>query len=351
MVYKGDQVQVEGKLYPTRGSRQAIISFADISITQSSDSKVESFRRNFATGLTSALPEPLAFFGLGLLIGQRTTLPKVLTDQLSVVGLTHIVAVSGYNLTIIILAVQKLLGKQSKYQASLLTVLLIGSFLMITGFSASIVRAAIVSLLSLAAWYYGRAFKPLVILLLAAALTAGWYPVYIWSDLGWLLSFLAFAGILVAVPLAQKRFLKGKEPKLVASVLLETFAALLFTLPLTMYISGKLSLVALVANALVVPLVPIAMLASFVAGLAGMWAPQLAGWVAWPAKLVLGYMVDLVRAMAAWPHASVGQSIRLPQMLVLYGLIVVLLLTWRTKTGIITDRKRQTKQETLHVRA
>ena len=173
MIYRGDKVQVEGKLYPTRGSHQAIISFADISITQNSTSKIDSLRRNFATGLTNALPEPLASFSLGLLIGQRTTLPKTLTDQLSVVGLTHIVAVSGYNLTIIILAVQKLLGKRSKYQAALLTAFLIGSFLMVTGFSASIVRAAIVSQLSLAAWYYGRTFKPLVILLLAATLTAG----------------------------------------------------------------------------------------------------------------------------------------------------------------------------------
>lgn len=161
---------------------------------------------------------------------------------------------------------------------------------------------------------------------------------------------MAFAGILLAVPLAQQRFLKGKESKLLASVLLETFAALLLTLPLTMYVFGKLSLVAMLANALVVPLVPVAMLCSFVAGLAGMLAPQLAGWVAWPAKIILGYLVDFVHVMGGWAHASGQQVISLCQMLVLYGFVGALLLTWRKKSGKITDRKPHSKQELVSVR-
>lgn len=340
MVYRGDTVQAEGKLYPTRGSKQAIVSFADISTIQVSTNKINSLRRGFSTGITSALPEPLASFGLGLLIGQRTTLPKNFTNQLSAVGLTHIVAVSGYNLTIILLAVNKLLGKRSKYQATLITICLIGLFLLMTGYSASIVRAAVVSSLSLAAWYYGRIFKPTVILFLSAVVTAGWYPIYIWSDLGWWLSFLAFAGILIAVPVVRQRFLKNKEPKVLTLILLETTAAQIFTLPLIMYIFGKVSIIALLANALIVPLVPIAMLSCFAAGLGGMLIPQLAGWVAWPAKLVLGYMVDLVQVFARLPHAYVGRSVSLVNMIFMYIIIVALMVIWRLKSGIITGSKQ-----------
>jgi len=102
----------------------------------------------------SALPEPLASFGMGLLIGQRNTLPQEISQDLLMVGLTHIIAVSGYNLTILLRSAEKVSGKRSKRMATLLSLALIGIFLLFAGTSASIVRAAIVSLLSIAAGYY-----------------------------------------------------------------------------------------------------------------------------------------------------------------------------------------------------
>src|SRR3989344_5219801 len=176
-IYKGDQVQVEGKLYPTRGSRQASISFAQLKVLGRSNSLINKTKRNFEAGMQSALPEPQASFGLGLLIGQRSTLPDETKKQLSATGLTHIVAVSGYNLTIIVWAALQLLKKRSKYQITLVSLGLIGLFLLFTGLSASIVRAAIVSGLSLWAWYYGRKISPVLLIALTAALTAGWYAI------------------------------------------------------------------------------------------------------------------------------------------------------------------------------
>ncbi len=85
--------------------------------------------------------------------------------------------------------VRRALRGRSKYQTTAISLMLIGSFLLITGFSASIVRAAIVSVLSLGTWYYGRNFRPILIIALAAAMTAGWNPLYIWSDY-WLVSIL-----------------------------------------------------------------------------------------------------------------------------------------------------------------
>ena len=341
MVYKGDTVQVEGKLYPTRGSKQASISYADLKIIKSGSSRIDTIRRRFAAGMSSALPAPLGPFGLGLLIGQRTTLPQNLNDQLSVVGLTHIVAVSGYNLTIIVLVAHRLMKQRSKYQATVLSLLLIGIFLLFTGSSASIVRAAIVSMLSLLAWYYGRRFKPSLLILLAASLITFWYPLYLWSDLGWWLSFLAFGGVLVVGPIITRRLWHTKEPRLLIQVLIETTSAQLMTLPLIMYIFGKLSLIALVANMLVVPLVPLAMLLCLIAGLAGMLMAPVAGWFAWPARVLMSYMVDLISLLAKLPHALVLRKLRLDQMLLLYGLIgIVMLIGWQkaSKNSRITDR-------------
>lgn len=332
MIYRGDEVKVTAKLYPTRGSRQASMGFAKISRVQIGSSSIDKLRRKFAAGLQSTVPEPLGSFGLGILIGQRTTLPQTLNDQLSTVGLTHIVAVSGYNLTIIVLAVHRLSRKRSKYQSTVMTLLLIGLFLLVTGSSASIVRAALVSSLGLWAWYYGRQFRPSVLILLAATITAGWFPPYIWSDIGWHLSFLAFTGILIVAPLITKRFKGTKETKIVSLVLIETFAAQLMTLPVIMYIFGRLSLVSIVSNMIIVPLVPLAMLLSFIAGLAGMIIPSFAGWLSWPATVLLTFMLDIVNAFSKVPLATIGQKINTLQMLILYFIIIAIATVWWRKT-------------------
>jgi ComEC/Rec2-related protein len=339
MVYKGDRVSASAKLYPTRGSKQAGLSFAEITVITPSKSFIESTRRRFNAGMQSALPEPVASFGLGLLIGQRSTLPQQVSLQLSAVGLTHVVAVSGYNLTIIMRGVKRFLKKCSKYQSTLVSLLLIGVFLLFTGFSASIVRAALVSMLSLWAWYYGRSFRPIVLLLVAAVITAGLYPIYLWSDIGWYLSFLAFYGVMVIGPQVTQRIYKRKEPKLLMALIIETSCAQIMTMPIIMYIFGQFSVIALVANILVVPLVPIGMLLCLVAGLGGMLLTPVAGWFALPARLVLTYMLDIVAALSHLPKALIKQPLGLWQMITLYGLILfTVTILWhknRGKRGII----------------
>lgn len=329
MIYRGDKVEVSGKLFPSRGSNQATIAYAQLTRLSVGQSWYSSFSRRFSAGMQNALPEPLASFAMGLLIGQRSNLPLDIIAALTAVGLIHIVAVSGYNLTIIVRAVSRLkLG--SKFQKLAVSLALIGGFVLVTGFSASIVRAALVSVLSLWAWYYGRRVKPMVLITFAAAVTALWNPFYIWGDLGWWLSFLAFFGVMVIAPLISARLFK-KPPKLITAVLIETLSAELMTLPLILMTFSQLSIVALIANLLVVPLVPLAMLLSAAAGLAGMLMPQLAGWIALPARLLLTYMLDIVHMLSSVPSALVHRSISLAYMLVLYGLILSLVLISRHK--------------------
>jgi competence protein ComEC len=329
MVYRGDTLQVVGKLYQTRGSRQAGISFARLTHLQTDRSLLYVVGRRFAAALQSALPEPHGSFVLGLLVGQRTTLPDQLNNNLSTVGLTHIVAVSGYNLTILVELARRLFGRFSKYQATVLTLGLIGCFVILSGGSASIVRAALVSGLSLWAWYYGRSIRPGLLILLAAALTAGWFPLYLWSDIGWHLSFLAFAGILLLAPLLVQRL--GGEERLgtLGMLLVETSCAQLVTTPLILFIFGRLSIVALATNLLVLPGIPLTMLAGFVAGLAGWVLPWIAGWIAWPARLLATYVLDIVNVVARLPHAAVVAQLNWLQMAACYGLILLLALAWR----------------------
>jgi competence protein ComEC len=344
MVYRGDLVQATGKLYPTRGNNVGGISFAELHVLERGTFWLDRFRRQFAAGMQSALPEPVASFGLGLLIGQRNTLPEQTTEDLKRVGLTHIIAVSGYNLTIIVVACRRLLAERSKFQATAVCLALIGVFLLITGSSPPIVRASIISVLALAAWYYGRQVKPLVLLLLAAAITAFANPLYLWGNVSWYLSFLAFFGVLVLAPLMAKRFLGSKEPPVLVGMLIESACASLLVLPYLLYTFGELSLVSLPANMLVIPFIPLAMLLALVAGLAGLWAAPLAGWFVWPAKWLLTYLLEVAGLLSRLPHAFIkGIAFSLVFMLTSYAVIMFVCGVWHFKTrpkrGKITDRK------------
>ncbi len=343
-IYRGDIVQVSGKMYPTRGNNLGGISFAELKVLQRDGSWINELRRKFAAGMQSALPEPVASFGLGLLIGQRNTLPEDTSEQLRHVGLTHIIAVSGYNLTIIVMACRRLLAKRSKFQATFVCLALIGLFLLITGSSPPIVRAAIVSVLSIGAWYYGRAIKPLALLLLAAAITVVANPIYLWGNVSWYLSFLAFFGVLVLAPLITKRLIGDKEPHVLIGILIESACASVFVLPYILFIFGQTSLVSLPANLLVIPFIPLAMLLSLVAGIGGMLLPALAGWIAWPANWLMTYMLDVANMLSRIPNAfieNIGFSaVSMIFSYAVMGFLCFVLWSKTRKSAIITEKKQ-----------
>lgn len=324
MVYKGDKVAVIGRMFPKRGDNIAGVSFALIEVKQTGGSIIDTLRRDFAAGMQNVLPEPLASFGMGLLIGQRSTLPEQLVQDLTIVGLIHIVAVSGYNLTVLVNISRRTSQNRSRYQAVALSALLIGLFLLFTGGSPSIVRAAVVSIIGLLGWYYGRDIKPMIILLLSAVLTVGFNPLYLWRSIGWYLSFTAFFGVLVLAPLLRNVLLKPSlRDKLLPQILTETFAAQLCTLPVILFIFGRLSVISILANVLVIPVVPFAMLASLVAGIYGMIGPFLFGGVmVLPARLLLEYILSISSFLAKAPYANVDFKLNSTQMLVSYGFVI-----------------------------
>ena len=310
-VYFGDELKITGKLRTTLGAAQGRLSFAQIVLVRHHPSLIGDIRRRFATGLQNALPEPLNGFALGLLVGQRATLPPDVKDALLMVGLTHIIAVSGYNLTIILRASKNLLASRSKRLSTILSLGLIIVFLLITGFSASIVRAAVVSALSIYASYYGRLFQPLLLLLLVAATTTLINPRYLWSDPGWYLSFLAFGGVMILSPLIAERLPPWIQNSTMLMITVESLAAEMATLPYLLHTFGQMSVVGLLANTLIAVAIPLAMLLSAMAGLVGVFGAAVAGWVAWPANLLLTYMLGTAELLSRWPgvfHKNIALS-------------------------------------------
>jgi competence protein ComEC len=197
-------------------------------------------------------------------------------------------------------------------------------FACVTGFSPSMTRAALVAGLSLLAWYCGRKFHPVVLLTLVAAATAALNPFYVWGDAGWYMSFMAFAGVIILAPLIRDYFWRDKNvPAIVPStsgkkwlttiktwgqnlrqIAVETMSAQIMTLPIIALMLGQFAPYGLLANLLVLPIVPLTMLLAFVAGLAGWLVPAIASGVGWPAQTLLDYIIGVADTVSQLPGAS-----------------------------------------------
>lgn len=321
---RGYEITANGKINKGFGSFSASIYNAKIiEAKDTHKDKAREIRDWFSDSIRVAIPEPEASLGIGYLVGQKSSLPENLQEQLKIVGLTHIVVASGYNLTILVRFTRRIFSKISKYLAALTGGLMIAGFVLVTGFSPSMSRAGLVAGLSLAAWYYGRKIHPLVLLPFAAAITVLINPSYMWGDLGWYLSFAAFAGVMIFAPLFQDYFFGPKKPGILRQILGETISAQLTTLPIIAMSFGIVALYALPANILVLPFVPIAMILTFATGVLALLFPVAAPIVGVPAYLLLRYMTTIVDMFANIPNASVEISLNVIGLAILYALLII----------------------------
>ncbi len=292
-------------------------------------------RDAFSAAVRKTVPEPQATLGTGFLIGDKGDLPGELTNELRILGLTHIIVASGYNLTILVRLMRRLFSKISKYLAALGSLATIAGFIVITGASPSMVRAGIVTGLSLWAWYYGRKIHPLVILPLAAAITLAFKPSYVF-DVGWQLSFAAFAGVLILAPLIQAYFWGKQKGSDLRQIFIETLGAQLLTFPIIAYVFGQYSPLGLIANLLTLPIIPVAMLLTFIAGVGGMIGLSILGV---PAYLVLRYITAVSTYLAKLPFAEGSIKFTGLEIIVSYTIIITLAaFFWlKTKHNFRTD--------------
>lgn len=279
-------------------------------------------RDAFASRVRQAVDEPQASLGIGFLLGQKSALPSDLMQALQVAGLTHIVVASGYNLMILVRLARRAFEKVSRYLATVASGGLIVGFIAMTGMTPSMTRAGLVAALGLAAWYVGRKFHPVTLLCFAATVTVMIEPSNVWGNVGWMLSFAAFAGVMLVAPILTA-YLFGKEKvPFIAQLFIETTSAQLVTLPIIAMTFGTVSVIALLANLLVLPLIPFTMLLTFITGLVGFVAPAIQMIVAWPTQAVLDVIVRVIEWCADLPGAQMTWQIGPVFVVVLYLVLV-----------------------------
>lgn len=331
-IKRGDHITVTGKLNEGFGSFVAVMYRARLDAVQRPQpgDVARQVRDWYADKIRMGIDEPQAGLGLGYLLGQRRALPPELSEALVITGLTHVVVASGYNLTILVRLARRLFEKVSKYLSTLAAGTMIIGFMAVTGASPSMSRAGLVAGLSLAAWYYGRRFHPLVLLPFAAAVTVMIDPTYAWNDLGWQLSFAAFAGVMILAPLLQRYFFGDKAPSTIRQILGETISASIVTLPILVGAFGQFSNVAILTNLLILPFVPLAMLLTFIAGIGGVLLPVISPVIGTPAQVVLTYMTEVIHFFAALPWAQTTFEMRPWMVAVAYvGIVTICIYLWK----------------------
>ena len=253
--------------------------------------------------IAQALPEPHAGLLMGILLGVKAALPEDLKNDLSTLGLTHIVVVSGFNLTVIAGALQKGSSKLLSRRGSLLLGLIgIVLFTLMVGASAAVVRSAIMVSLAIIASALGRQSDALTSLALAAAVMVEVNPMILW-DVGFQLSVAATIGLVVLSPILEGWL--NRLPQAIKSNLAVAVAAQLMTVPIIAYNFHKVSLISPLANLFVLPVIPWMMLFGAIVVFVGFLAVPVASVIGWVVWLFSTYAVSVVHLLAGLPFAAV----------------------------------------------
>lgn len=269
------------------------------------------FREHCRGLILRTLPEPQAALAVGILLGIQASIPDELYAAFSATGTSHILVVSGWNFTIVAgvlgaFAARTHLGRGPTLVLALVVMWIYALF---TGASAAVLRAAAMASLAAVGRATERESEPWRLLFAGCALITLADPHALW-DLGFQLSALATASLFAyAKPVeawlgARRPFRWGWFAPL-TEALTATLAAQVLTMPLILYQFGNLSIVAPLANLVIVPIVPYAMAAgSLVLAGALIWLPlgQLLGPVAW---LPLAWMSAGALALATPRWAAV----------------------------------------------
>ncbi|WP_238072559.1 ComEC/Rec2 family competence protein, partial [Rhodococcus zopfii] len=243
----------------------------------------------------------------GLIVGDTSNLPDDVREEFRVAGLTHLTAVSGANVSIVLGAVLLLvralgIGPRT---GTALAVLALVAFVVVVRPSPSVLRAAAMGSVALLALVVGRRRQAMPalaasigVLLIAAPDLA--------ADAGFALSVVATAGLIAVAPGWVTRMRARGCPRAVAEVCAVSAAAFVVTAPIVAALSGTVSVVAIVANVAVAPVLPpLTVLGSLIVVCGAVWPPA-AELLARGAAPMLWWLLEVAERSASLPTAELA---------------------------------------------
>lgn len=290
-------------------------------------------RQSFHTRLTALFPDPYGGLLAGLLYGDTSGFSRPLKDAFRITGISHITALSGYNVTIL---AHLLIGMLitlwlTRKQALPIAFALIIAFVVLTGAEASVVRAAVMGFLLLGAQGIGRKSPMRVALTFAGAVMLALNPYLLRFDFGFQLSFLATIALLwFSRDIETRTWVRFlPKPFKIREAAAASSAAILFTAPLILYVTGMLGPLSLLVNILVVPVVPFAMAFGFAAVAADFLVHEAGLIISWLARVLLGYIIGIAEYFARFGALHV--QISLWTAAVVMGVMVFMIRKWKKR--------------------
>lgn len=283
-----------------------------------------SLKQRFLDALKATLPEPQVSLLGGLVVGAKEALGKDLLDTFRVAGVVHMVVLSGYNVSIIARYVMSALAWLPRTVGWGVGSIAIILFALLTGGSATVVRASIMALLVLVAQASGRKFDALRALFAAAFVMVLHNPRILAFDPSFQLSFLATLGLVVCAPRFEEWFSFLPTKLGLREVVAATFATELFVLPFLLWMTGTFSVVAPLTNVLVLWLVPVTMGVGVLLGGIAMLSVALAYPLSIIAYLLLSYQLWIITHIASLPFAAMQlPAIPLWVVTIVYGALML----------------------------
>lgn len=305
----------------------------DISKSNSFLSRLLLGKEKIVTYFSTILPQKESSFLSGLLVGGRNNFPPEFDEAMKKSGTTHLVALSGYNISIIVIAsLGFFLLFCVRGVALFFTLLFILFFVLMTGAEASVVRAAFIGVGGIFAREIGRLYNPRNVIMLTAVIMLIFNPNLIVWDLGFELSFLAFLGITYLRPILFLRENKWSEKGVrqgIYDIFLTTLSAQIMVFPLLLLNFGYFSFASFLANVLVVWLIPPTMFLGFLNLALGMFFNFLglvSGWLLFPLLKIETFIIEFFGAFnLGW---NVGIN---PVFVLVYYCLLILLILWRKR--------------------
>jgi competence protein ComEC len=293
-------------------------------------------KRYIVAKIVELFPQNEAGLLAGIVIGEQSLVPKDIYKDFQIAGLTHMMVLSGYNITLVTTAVIGLLarlgfGYRWRRMGALIIIPL---FIIMTGLNASSVRAGCMTVMVLLLQITTRIQESWRVVLFALTGMVMINPVALVYDPGLHLSFLAFIGLMYCSPITKKWFARLPSFFRLRDVFSETLGVQLFVLPYILYMSGMVSLLILFSNIATTPFVPVVMMGSLVVIGLESTMNGFAGPIVIIVKLLLTYIVTSARFVAHNEWAIVTVPAIAPIIVLgIYGLFTCIIYMVHRKRG------------------
>jgi len=268
--------------------------------------KLFTLKGKFLLAISKVIPEPHSAFLGGITIGARESLPKDLEEKFRTTGVAHIVALSGYNITIVAETIMLFFSFLPQYLAISGGVIGVILFAIMTGASATVLRASIMALLVLTAKATGRIYTVSWALFLAGFFMVWQNPKILRFDTSFQLSFLATLGLIYISPIVKNKLGFVTDRFNLREIFSATISAQIAVLPLLVYKTGLISIVGLPVNFLILPFIPLTMFFGFATGIFGMLSHLISLPFAWASYALLQYELFIVDIFAKLPFSAVS---------------------------------------------